>query len=273
LLQLEDDGVFFLAGLPQLFIEHTLLDQHAREPRDLLVKELEGCLRRFLRGTLPLKLALRFLSGQTLTPEGGQSLLEDRPLLLELSLHLLAHAPLLLELLLHRGKRAGLVRQVGPQLLSIFGLLLDLALPRSCPLEGGVVLLESSLHRGERRLPLRSRNPHRGQVLARLLQRLILLQKRRRHHVDRGDAFRSLGALVQELVPHSLQLVLQPPVVGTQGLDEDVEGVVLVSVLVELGAQLSEAVVPLPSSALQLLSPADKTREKSKSENAQTQKE
>jgi hypothetical protein len=70
-----------------------------------------------------------------------------------------------------------------------------------------------------------------------------------------------------------LQLVLQPPVVGTQGLDEDVEGVVLVSVLVELGAQLSEAVVPLPSSALQLLSPADKTREKSKSENAQTQKE
>jgi hypothetical protein len=82
-----------------------------------------------------------------------------------------------------------------------------------------------------------------------------------------------LSALVQELVPHSLQPVLQPPVVGLQGLHEGIEGVKLVPVLVELGAQLSEAMVPLPSPALQLLSPADKMREKAKSENVKTQKE
>jgi hypothetical protein len=36
---------------------------------------------------------------------------------------------------------------------------------------------------------------------------------------------------------------------------------------------LSEADVPLPTSALQLLSPTNKTREKVKSENTQTQRE
>jgi hypothetical protein len=35
---------------------------------------------------------------------------------------------------------------------------------------------------------------------------------------------------------------------------------------------LSEAVIPLPSSPFQLLSPADKTRENAKSENVQTQR-
>jgi hypothetical protein len=82
---------------------------------------------------------------------------------------LLARAPLLLELLLHRGKRGVIVRQVGPQLLSLFGLLLGLPLPRLCPLEGGMVLLELGLRRGERRLPLCRRNPHHDQVLTRLL--------------------------------------------------------------------------------------------------------
>jgi hypothetical protein len=35
LLQLEDDGIFFLVGLTQLFIRYALLDQLTREPRDL----------------------------------------------------------------------------------------------------------------------------------------------------------------------------------------------------------------------------------------------
>jgi hypothetical protein len=47
-----------------------------------------------------------------------------------------------------------------------------------------------------------------------------------------------------------LQPVLQPPVVGPQSLHEGVEGDVLVPLPVALGAQLSEVVVPLPSSAL-----------------------
>jgi hypothetical protein len=50
--------------------------------------------------------------------------------------------------------------------------------------------------------------------------------------------------------------------VGLHGLDKGIKSVVLVSVPVMLGAQLVEAAVPLPSSALQLLSPADKARGK-----------
>jgi hypothetical protein len=55
--------------------------------------------------------------------------------------------------------------------------------------------------------------------------------------------------MLQELVTHGLDLILQPPVVGLQGLDKGIKGVVLVSVPVTLGAQLVEAVLPLPSSA------------------------
>jgi hypothetical protein len=47
---------------------------------------------------------------------------------------------------------------------------------------------------------------------------------------------------------------------------------VLVPVPVAIGAQLIEAVIPLPSSALQLLSPADKVWKKAKSGNARMQK-
>jgi hypothetical protein len=59
-----------------------------------------------------------------------------------------------------------------------------------------------------------------------------------------------LCPLVQELVPHSLKPVLQPPVIGPQGLHEGVEGIVLLLVPVAFRAQLSEAVVPLRSPAL-----------------------
>jgi hypothetical protein len=59
-----------------------------------------------------------------------------------------------------------------------------------------VVLLELSLRRGERRLPLCRYNLHRGQILARLLQRLVSRQERSIHHVDRGGALRSLRTLV-----------------------------------------------------------------------------
>jgi hypothetical protein len=69
-----------------------------------------------------------------------------------------------------------------------------------------------------------------------------------------------------------LQPVLQAPVVGSQGFDESVQGVVLVPVPVALRAQLIEAVIHLSSSALQLLSTADKVWEKEKSENARAQK-
>jgi hypothetical protein len=71
-----------------------------------------------------------------------------------------------------------------------------------------------------------------------------------------------MRALVQELIPHGPQPVVQPPVVGPLGLHEGVEGVVLVSVLVPLGAQPNEAVIPLPGSAFQLLSSASKSTEK-----------
>jgi hypothetical protein len=68
--------------------------------------------------------------------------------------------------------------------------------------------------------------------------------------------------MLQELVTHGLDPILQPPIVGLQGLDKCVKGVVLVSVPVTLGAQLVEAVMPLPGSVLQLLSPAKEARGK-----------
>jgi hypothetical protein len=92
----------------------------------------------------------------------------------------------------NRGQRGDLVRKVGPQLLDLLGL----AVRRLRPLEGGVVLVELSLHPGERRLLLSHCNPHRSQGIARLLQRLVPLQEHGPHHVDHGAAFQSMDALV-----------------------------------------------------------------------------
>jgi hypothetical protein len=128
-----------------------------------------------------------------------------------------------------------------------------------CSLEGRTVLLELGMSRAHLRLPLRRQGSRPSQVLARLSQRLIPLQERRPHLRDSGSVFRSSGVQLQELVMHGLNPILQPPVVGLQGLDK---GVVLVSVPVTLGAKLVEAVMPLPSSALQLLLPTDKVRGK-----------
>jgi hypothetical protein len=100
-MQFEDDGVLLLAGLPQVLVGHALLDQLAEQPRDLLVPELDGGLRHLKRIALPFKMALHFLSSQAFALEGGLSLLEGGPLLLELSLCLLARTLLLTELLPH----------------------------------------------------------------------------------------------------------------------------------------------------------------------------
>jgi hypothetical protein len=180
------------------------LDQLAQEPRDLQIPELEGSLRLLQHGALPLELALRFLSRHAFALEGGSGLLKGGSFLLELNLRMLARAPLLPELLLHRDERGNLPRQVDLQLLSLLGFLLSLALPGPHPLESCAVLLELGSSGSKLCLKLRCRNPHRGQVLARLPQRLVPLQKRRPHLLDRGGVFRSLGAFVQELVPHNL---------------------------------------------------------------------
>jgi hypothetical protein len=86
------------------------LDQLPREPRDLLVSELEGSPGLLQRGTLPLELALCFLPRHAFALDGGSGLLKGGPLLLEPSFCLLACASLLLELFLHRGERGNLVR-------------------------------------------------------------------------------------------------------------------------------------------------------------------
>jgi hypothetical protein len=101
------------------------------------------------------------------------SLLEGGLLLLEPVLHLLTCAILLAELLLHHSERNGLLCQVSPQLLSLFGLLLGLDLPGPCPLEGGEVLLKLGLHRGEGRLLLCRCGLRLSQGGARLLQSLF----------------------------------------------------------------------------------------------------
>jgi hypothetical protein len=96
-----------------------------------------------------------------LTLEGSPSLSKGGPLLLELSLRLLARALLLQELPFHRGECGNPVRQVRPQLLGLLGLLLSLALPRPCSLEGCAVLLELGSSRGDLRLPLCDNPPRK----------------------------------------------------------------------------------------------------------------
>jgi hypothetical protein len=86
-------------------------------------------------------LALCLLQRHAFTLECSSGLLESGSLLLKPSLCLLARALLLQELPLRRGERGSLLRQLDPQLLSLLGLLLGLALPRPCSLEGCTVLL------------------------------------------------------------------------------------------------------------------------------------
>jgi hypothetical protein len=126
---------------------------------------------------LPLELALRLLPGRALALEGSLGLLEGGLLLLEMSLHLLMCTLLLAELLPHRSKRRNLVRKVSPQPFDLLGFLLDLGLPRPCPLEGGEVLLELSLHHGKGRLPLCHCILQLSQGRTHLLQRIVPLQE------------------------------------------------------------------------------------------------
>jgi hypothetical protein len=226
---------------------------------------------------LPLELALCLLPRHAFTLEGSSGLLESGSLLLEPSFRLLARALLLLEralllleLPLCRGEGGIPLRQLDSQLLSLLGLLLGLALPRSCSLEGCAVLLEQSRRPLSPTPPPRSASrpsscvpsaaPHPALEASTSPSRL-----RRR--------LPQLGALVQEFVPHNLQPVLQSPVVGSQGLNESVKGVVLVPVPVALGAQSVETVVPLSSSTLQLLSPAGRAREKLSQETHESRRD
>jgi hypothetical protein len=210
-LQLENDDVLLLAGLPQVLVGHALLDQLPGEPRDLHVLELEGnpCL--LQPSVLPLELDLRFLPDRALALKGSLGLLEGGLLLLGPSLRLLARALLLAELLPHRSKRGDLIRQVSSQPLGLLGFLLVLGLPRLRPLEGGAILLELSLRRGEGRLPLRRYVLHLSQGCTRLLQSLVPLQECVLHHVNRRTALRSQGALVQERILHVPQLAVICP--------------------------------------------------------------
>jgi hypothetical protein len=111
-LQLEDGGVLLLTSLPQLLVQHALLDQLLGESCDLCVPELKHGPRLLQRGVLPLELALRHLPGRALTLEGDLSLLEGGLLLLELTLWLLTRALLRAKLLLHRNERGDLLLQV-----------------------------------------------------------------------------------------------------------------------------------------------------------------
>jgi hypothetical protein len=163
------------------------LGQLPVKPRDLVIPLLEGCLCPLKCGPLLLEPALRLLSRQTLTLEGGPGLDKSGPLLPELGLRLLARDLFLPELLLRRGERSGLVRQASPYPLRLLGLLFGLALPSTRSLEGRAVLLELGSNRGNLGPPLRRQGSRPRQILPRLVQHLVPVHKCRLHPLDRGD--------------------------------------------------------------------------------------
>jgi hypothetical protein len=118
------------------------------------------------------------------------------------------------------------------------------------PLDGGAVLLELGSSGSQLPLEIQCCTPHRGHVLVHFPQCLVPLQEHLPHLRDRGGVFCSLGVLLHELVTHNFQPVLQPPVVGSQGFDESVQGVILVPVPVGRGGCTSprlDSLAPITS--------------------------
>jgi hypothetical protein len=259
--QVEDRGLLLLEGLAQVLVRDAELGQLPVEPRDLVIPLLEGRLRPLKCSMLLLKPALRLFPCQMLALEGDPGLDKGGPLQLELGLRLRARDLFQPELLLRRGERDGLVRQAGPQLLRLFGLIFNLALPRSRSLEGCTVLLELGPNRGHLGLPLCRQALRPRQILSRLVQCLVPVHERRLHPLDRGDVLRSLGVQLRRLIPQGFRQVHQPKVMGPKGLDEGVEGVVLPPVPAELVVQPVESAVPLLGPTLQFLPPAGKAKE------------
>jgi hypothetical protein len=124
-------------------------------------------------------MALCLLPSQTLALEGSPGLDKGDPFLPEL--------------LFRRGKGGSLVRQIGPQLLGLLSLLLGLALPSPCSLEGRTILLELGTSRAHLGLPLRHQGPRPCQILPRLLQRLVPIHGHCLHLLDCGGILCSPG--------------------------------------------------------------------------------
>jgi hypothetical protein len=121
-----------------------------------------------------------------------------RPAPAEAGLPPLAGGSLLPKLFLPRCERGSLVRQ---------GCLQPLGL-----LEGRAALLELDADGGDFRLPCRRKGARPLQVLASPAQRVVPLQQRRPHPLDRRGAFRGLGALLRRQVQQGLSPVRKPPV-------------------------------------------------------------
>jgi hypothetical protein len=158
------------------------------------------------RGALLLELTQRLLPRQVFPLERRLGLGESSLLLLESGLRLLVRGPFLTELLLRRGERLDLARQGRPQPLCLLGLFLGLALSGPRPLEGRAVLLELGAGSGDHGLPRRRYGARPRKVLASPAQRVVPLHQRRPHPLDRGGAFRGLGALLWRQVQQASAL-------------------------------------------------------------------
>jgi hypothetical protein len=138
------------------------------------------------------------LAHHALLLERSSGLDECDLLSLKLAFRLLAGGSLLPKLSLRRGERSTLVRQGCLQPLNL--------------LERRAALLELSARGDDLRLPCRREGARPLQVLASPAQRVIPLQQRRPHPLDRRGAFRGLGALLWGQVQQGLSSVRQPPV-------------------------------------------------------------
>jgi hypothetical protein len=248
LLEAPDGLALFLEG--QLLARARDAEQHqlAHDLGELDVPVLQRHLRHLASDALPL--------------QGRSSVGKSGLLLLEPPLSPLAGSTLLQELVLGGGERRDLGVEGGPQVVGLFGLLLE----RARPLLGLALLSLRLLERrveppvvaadaGHLRLPFGRQGARLLQVRPRLPQRLIPVDESCAYPLEAGGAHWVLPCALVKLIAQGHGPVRQPAVRGPEGVGERIEGVAPLPELVELSSHLIKGAVLVTGTVLKLLSP------------------